>query len=75
MTILSMVQLMTDLMVKDALMKVDFICSGFGAPSGCNHDGLIWRSNLLVNVDSMVDLRYVDGENVDYCRMVVYYTC
>ena len=41
MTILSMVLLMVDLMVKDALMKVDLIRFGFSAPSDCSHDGLI----------------------------------
>ena len=41
MAILSMVLLMVDLMVKDALMKAELICFGFGAPSDCSHDGLI----------------------------------
>ena len=41
MVILSMVLLMVDLMVKDALMKVELIRSGFGTPSDCSHDGLI----------------------------------
>ena len=41
MAILSMVLLMADLMVKNALMKADLIRSGFGTPSDCSHDGLI----------------------------------
>ena len=41
MAILSMVLLMTDLMVNDALMKAELIRSGFGAPFDCSHDRLI----------------------------------
>ena len=41
MEILSMVLLMAYLMVKDALMKAEFLCSGFGAPFNCSHDELI----------------------------------
>ena len=56
MGILSMVLLMVDLMVKDALLKVDLIRSSFGAPSDRSHDGLIGPFDPLVNVDCMVSM-------------------
>ena len=66
---------MVDFMVKDTLLKDDLVYFGFNTPSDCSHDGLIWPLNPLVNVNDMVDMRYVDGENVDYCQMAVYYIC
>ena len=38
---LSMMLLMVDLMVKDALMKDELIHFGYDAPSDCTHDELI----------------------------------
>ena len=74
MAILSMVLLMVDLMVKDALMYFELIRSGFGAPSDYSHDELIRCFGPLVDDEGMVDLWYVDDKNVDYCRMF-YYAC
>ena len=73
MTILSMVLLMVDLMVKDALLNADLMRSGFSVPSDCSHDGLIGPFDPLVNVNCMVGMRYVDGGNVDYCQIAFYY--
>ena len=67
MEILSMELLMADLMVKDALLKADLMYYGFGAPSDRSHDELIGPFDPLVDVDDMVDMRYVDGEYVGYC--------
>ena len=67
--------LMADLMVEDSLLKALLMRSGFGAPSDRSHDGLIWIFDPLVDVDDMVNMRYVDGDRVDYCPMVVYYIC
>ena len=59
--------LMADLMVKDALLKVVLMCSGFGAPSDRSHDDLIGPFDPLVDADGMVGMRYVDGGNVGFC--------
>ena len=75
MAILSMVLLMEDLMVKDALMKAELIHSSFGAPSNYIHDELIRCFGPLVDNEGMVDLWYVDGEYVDYCQMMFFYVC
>ena len=75
MTILLIVLLMEDLMVKDALLKADLMCTGFGAPFDHSHDGLIGPFDPLVDVNDMVDMQYVDGEHVDYYQMTVSYVC
>ena len=62
-------------MVNDALLKDDLMRSYCGAPSDRSHNGLIGPFDPLVDVDDMVDMWYVDGENVDYCQMSVYYIC
>ena len=69
------VLLMADLMVKDDLLKALLMSFGFGTPSDRSQDGLIGPFDPLVDVYDMVDMRYVDGEHVDYCQMSVYYVC
>ena len=54
-------------MVKDDLLKALLMRSSFGAPSDCSQEGLIGPFDPLVDFDDMVDMRYVDGENVNYC--------
>ena len=66
MVISSMGFLMVDLMVKDALLKDLLMHSGFGSPSDRSHDGLIGPFDPLVVVKGMVDMRYADGDHVDY---------
>ena len=73
MVILSMVLSMVYLMVKDSLLKADLMHSSFGASSGCSHNGLIGPFDPLVDGADMVDVWYLNIENVDYGRMVVYY--
>ena len=67
MAILSMEILIADLMVKDALWKALLMPSAFGTPSDRSHDGMIGPFDPLVDVDCMVDMRYVDGGDVSYC--------
>ena len=64
---------MVNLMVKDALLKALLILSGFGTPYDRSHDGLIGPFDPLVDVDCMVDMWYVDGLNVSYCRIAFCY--
>ena len=71
MDILSMELLMADLMVKDALLKALLMRSSFCTPSNRNHDGLVGPFDPLVDVDDMVDMRYVDAKHVDYYQMAV----
>ena len=53
-------------MVEDTLLKALLTLSGFGAPFDCSHDSLIGHFDPLVEVSCIVDIRYVDGENVGY---------
>ena len=60
-------------MVKDAILKADLMRSSFGAPSDRRHDGLIGPFNPLIDVDDMVDMQYVDGENLNYFQIAFNY--